>query len=50
MGLFPASRQNNLSEWQQKNAVLPIEGADFSKWQEELGASALPFDFNTFPI
>ena len=50
MGLYPSSNQNDLSEWQQKNAVPPIEGADFSKWQEELGASALPFGLNTFPI
>lgn len=28
----------------------PIEGADFTKWQEELGAHALPFGLNTFPI
>jgi len=50
MGLFPASNQNDLTEWQQQNAVPPIEGADFSKWQAELGASALPFGLNTFPI
>lgn len=28
----------------------PIEGADFSEWQQELGAKALPFGLNTFPI
>ena len=50
MGMFPASKQNDLTEWQQKNAVPPIKGADFSKWQEEIGASALPFGLNTFPI
>lgn len=50
MGLFPSSEENNLNEWQQGNAVPPIEGADFSKWQEELGAHALPFGLNTFPI
>ena len=32
MGMFPASDQNNLTEWQQGNAVPPIKGADFSKW------------------
>mmetsp|Transcript_39260 Transcript_39260/g.53351 ORF Transcript_39260/g.53351 Transcript_39260/m.53351 type:complete len:290 (-) Transcript_39260:13-882(-) len=49
-GLYPASEQNDLTEWQQGNAVPPIEGADFSKWQEELGAHALPHGINTFPI
>lgn len=49
-GLYPASDQNDLTEWQQGNAVPPIEGADFSKWQEELGAHALPHGINTFPI
>ena len=32
MGMFPASDQNNLTEWQQGNAVPPIKGADFTKW------------------
>jgi hypothetical protein len=50
MGFYPASNLNTLTEWQQSNAVPPIKGADFSKWQEELGSSALPFGFNTFPI
>merc|ERR1712224_890608 len=40
----------DLTEWQQGNAVPPIEGADFSKWQNELGAHALPNGINTFPI
>jgi hypothetical protein len=30
--------------------VPPIEGADFSLWQNELGAKALPNGLNTFPI
>ena len=42
MGLYPATDANDLNEWQQKNAVPPIYGADFSKWQQELGAHALP--------
>lgn len=50
MGLYPESTVNMLTEWQQGNAVPPIENADFSKWQEELGASALPYNINTFPI
>jgi hypothetical protein len=41
---------NNLNEWQQTNAVPPIKGYDFSKYQSELGESALPFGLNTFPI
>lgn len=28
----------------------PINGVDFSKWQAELGSSALPHGLNTFPI
>ena len=50
MGLYPSTTANDLTEWQQKNAVPPIEGADFSKWQQELGASALPYGLQTFPI
>jgi hypothetical protein len=50
MGLYPANNQNDLTEWQQGNAVPPIEGADFSQWQAELGEKALPFGLNTFPI
>ena len=50
MGLYPESDLNTLTEWQQGNAVPPIEGADFSTWQEELGDQALPYGFNTFPI
>lgn len=50
MGMFPASDANNLTEWQQGNAVPPIKGADFSEWQAELGAAALPYGLNTFPI
>jgi hypothetical protein len=50
MGLYPASTLNELNEWQQNNAVPPIEGYDFTKWQEELGSSALPYGLNTFPI
>jgi len=33
MGLYPWTHANDLTEWQQGNAVPPIEGADFSKWQ-----------------
>jgi hypothetical protein len=50
MGLYPASTLNELNEWQQINAVPPIEGYDFTKWQSELGSSALPYGLNTFPI
>ena len=50
MGLYPSTNANDLTEWQQGNAVPPIEGADFSKWQQELGAFALPFGLQTFPI
>ena len=50
MGLYPTSTTNNLNEWQQKNAVPPVNGVDFTKWQEELGSSALPFNLNTYPI
>lgn len=50
MGLYPSSDMNDLTEWQQGNAVPPITGADFSQWQEELGAHALPYGLNTFPI
>ena len=50
MGFYPASDLNNLSEWQQSNAVPPIKDADFGKWQEELGEKALPHGLNTFPI
>lgn len=50
IGMYPESKSNFLNEWQQGNAVPPINGADFSEWQQELGASALPYNFNTFPI
>ena len=50
LGLYPSTHANDLTEWQQKNAVPPIEGADFSEWQKELGASALPYGLQTFPI
>lgn len=50
LGLYPATHANDLTEWQQKNAVPPIEGADFSEWQKELGAYALPFGLQTYPI
>ena len=43
MGLYPANNQNDLTEWQQGNAVPPIKDADFSQWQAELGAKALPY-------
>jgi hypothetical protein len=49
MGLFPASQMNNLNAWEQNNAVPPND-ADYSSWQLELGALALPYGFNTFPI
>ena len=32
MGLYPTSTQNDLTEWQQTNAVPPVDGADFSDW------------------
>ena len=50
MGVYPESDANDLTDWQQGNAVPPIDGADFSAWQQELGAKALPFGLNTFPI
>jgi len=50
MGLYPATDANDLTEWQQNNAVPPMEGADFTEWQKELGAHALPFGLQTFPI
>lgn len=50
MGLYPASNYNDLSDWQQGNAVPPMEGADFSAQQQELGAHALPYGLNIFPI
>ena len=50
LGLYPSTHANDLTEWQQKNAVPPIEGADFSEWQKELGAYALPYGLQTFPI
>jgi hypothetical protein len=49
MGLYPSSTMNNLDAWEQNNAVPPID-ADYSQWQEELGAYALPYGFNTFPM
>ena len=50
LGLYPETDINDLTEWQQGNAVPPILGADFSEWQKELGAHALPFGLQTFPI
>lgn len=32
LGLYPSTHANDLTEWQQANAVPPIEGADFSEW------------------
>jgi len=32
MGFYPATTANNLTEWQQGNAVPPIAGADFTTW------------------
>lgn len=32
MGLFPASNVNDLTEWQQGNAVPPMQGVDFTQW------------------
>jgi hypothetical protein len=50
-GLYPpGTNKNILTEWQQKNAVPPNEGVDWSKWQKELGDKALPDNFNVFPI
>jgi len=50
IGFYQESTANFLTEWQQGNAVPPVNGADFSEWQQELGESALPYNFNTFPI
>jgi len=50
LGFFPADKSHDLTEWQQKNAVPPIKGADFSEWQKELGANALPYGLNVYPI
>ena len=50
LGLYPETDANDLTEWQQNNAVPPMAGADFSQWQAELGAKALPFGLQTFPI
>jgi hypothetical protein len=50
MGFFPASDTNKLTDWQQTNAVPPIYNANFTAWQEELGANALPYGLNVYPI
>ena len=49
MGLYPSSHMNDLNEWQKGNAIPPVD-ADFSVWQDTLGAYALPYGLNTFPI
>lgn len=49
MGVFPFD-EKNLTEWQQANAIPPVQGADFYTWQEELADYALPYGLNTFPI
>jgi hypothetical protein len=50
MGVYPESNVNDLTEWQQQNAVPPMVGVDFSEWQQELGEKALPYGLNVFPI
>ena len=50
LGIYPTNTDNDLSLWQQGNAVPPIAGADFSHWQQDLQEKALPYGFNTFPI
>ena len=50
LGLYPETTANDLTDWQQENAVPPMAGADFSTWQTELGAFALPYGLQTFPI
>jgi hypothetical protein len=50
MGVWPESNVNDLTEWQQQNAVPPLDGVDFTQWQQELGAYALPYGLNIFPI
>ena len=50
LGLYPETSVNDLTEWQQENAVPPMAGADFSQWQAELGVHALPYGLQTFPI
>ena len=53
-GLYPPyTNINKLNDWQQKNAVPPMENVlndQWTKWQAELGSDALPNGFNTFPI
>jgi len=49
MGIYPFD-EKNLTEWQQGNAVPPVQGADFSAWQSELASYALPYGLNIFPI
>lgn len=53
-GLYPPTTNINfLTEWQQRNAVPPLDNVlndQWTQWQQELGNSALPYGFNTFPI
>lgn len=53
-GLYPPfTNINFLTEWQQRNAVPPLENVlndQWTKWQDELGDKALLNGFNTFPI
>lgn len=49
MGLYPGNDVNVLNEWQQGNAVPPID-YDYSQWQDSLGIFALPYGFNTFAM
>jgi hypothetical protein len=53
-GLYPPSTNINfLNEWQQRNAVPPLDNVlndQWTAWQQELGDKALPYGFNTFPI
>ena len=36
MGVYPANNQNELTEWQQGNAVPPIKDADFTVESNEI--------------
>jgi hypothetical protein len=53
-GIYPPSTNINfLTEWQQRNAVPPLDNVlndQWTKWQQELGDKALINGFNTFPI
>lgn len=49
----PSTNINFLTEWQQRNAIPPLDNVlndQWTEWQQELGDKALPYGFNTFPI